>query len=213
MGGYSISRERMVREQILSRGISCPRVIAAMSKVPRHYFVEEVLWGQAYGDSPLIIGSGQTISQPYIVALMSELLDVKEGMTVLEIGTGCGYQSAVLLEMGLRVFTVERLRDLYNAASKRLAAMGYSRVRIKLADGTLGWPEEAPFDRIIVTAGGPSIPEPLLEQLADPGIMVLPVGLNRRSQELVLVRKQDGKISQEPVGQVTFVELVGSHGW
>lgn len=213
MGGYAISRERMLREQILSRGISSPRVIAALSKIPRHYFVEEALWGRAYEDYPLMIGSGQTISQPYIVALMSELLEGREGMSVLEIGTGCGYQAAVLCEMGLKVFTVERLRELYNAASKRLAGLGYSRIRLRLDDGTLGWPEQAPFDRIIVTAGGPDVPEPLLEQLADPGIMVIPVGLNRRGQELVVIRKEDGRISRESRGAVAFVELVGSHGW
>lgn len=213
MGGYSISRDRMVREQIIGRGISSPKVIAAMSKVPRHFFVEEALWGRAYEDYPLMIGSGQTISQPYIVALMSELLEAEEGMSVLEIGTGCGYQAAVLCEMGLKVFTVERLRELYNASSKRLSALGCSRVRIKLADGTLGWPEQAPFDRIIVTAGGPSVPAPLVEQLADPGIMVIPVGLNRRSQELIVLRKENGKITQENKGGVAFVELVGNHGW
>lgn len=213
MGGYAISRERMLRDQILSRGISSPKVIAAMSKVPRHYFVEEALWGRAYEDYPLMIGSGQTISQPYIVALMSELLEAREGMSVLEIGTGCGYQAAVLFEMGLKVFSVERLRELYNATSKRLAAMNYSRIRLRLDDGTLGWPEQAPFDRIIVTAGGPSVPEPLLEQLTDPGIMVIPVGLNKRSQELVVVRKENGQITRENRGSVAFVELVGSHGW
>lgn len=213
MGGYAISRERMLRDQIINRGISSPKVIAAISKIPRHYFVEEALWGRAYEDYPLMIGSGQTISQPYIVALMSELLEAREGMSVLEIGTGCGYQAAVLFEMGLKVFSVERLRELYNATSKRLAALNYSRIRLRLDDGTLGWPEQAPFDRIIVTAGGPSVPEPLLEQLADPGIMVIPVGLNKRNQELVVVRKENGEITRENRGPVAFVELVGSHGW
>ena len=213
MGGYAISRDRMLREQIISRGINSPKVIAAMSKIPRHYFVEEALWGRAYEDYPLMIGSGQTISQPYIVALMSGLLEARDGMSVLEIGTGCGYQAAVLYEMGLKVFSVERLRELYNLTSKRLAVLNYSRIRLRLDDGTLGWPEQAPFDRIIVTAGGPSVPEPLLAQLADPGIMVIPVGLNKRSQELVVVRKENGEIRQENKGQVAFVELVGNHGW
>lgn len=213
MGGYAISRERMVRDQIMSRGVSSPKVLAAMSKIPRHYFVEEALWSRAYEDFPLMIGSGQTISQPYIVALMSELLEAQNGMSVLEIGTGCGYQAAVLYEMGLKVFSVERLRELYNSTSKRLAALNYSRIRLRLDDGTMGWPEQAPFDRIIVTAGGPSVPEPLLAQLADPGIMVIPVGLNKRSQELVVVRKENGEIHQENKGQVAFVELVGNHGW
>lgn len=213
MGGYAISRERMIREQLLPRGINSPRVIAAMSKIQRHRFVEEALWSRAYEDFPLMIGSGQTISQPYIVALMSELLEAKEGMSVLEIGTGCGYQAAVLYEMGLKVFSVERLRELYMGTSRRLASLGYSWIRLKLSDGTMGWPEQAPFDRIIVTAGGPSVPEPLIEQLADPGIMVIPVGLNKRGQDLIVVHKENGTVTRENKGGVAFVELIGSHGW
>ncbi len=213
MGGYAISRDRMVKEQLLQRGISAPKVISAMRKTPRHYFVEEALWHRAYEDYPLMIGSGQTISQPYIVALMSELLEASPGMKVLEIGTGCGYQSAILAEMGLEVYSVERLRELYMATARRLVKLGYLRIKLKLADGTLGWEAEAPFDRIIVTAGGPSVPAPLVGQLADPGIMVIPVGAGQRQQELVVVRKENGKVTQEKKGRVAFVDLVGDHGW
>lgn len=213
MGGYAISRERMVREQLLPRGISSAKVIAAMRKVPRHYFVEEALWGRAYEDYPLMIGSGQTISQPYIVALMSELLESAPGMRVLEVGTGCGYQAVILHEMGLEVFSVERLRELYMSTAKRMHKLGYYNIRLKLSDGTLGWPEQAPFDRIIVTAGGPDIPEPLLEQLADPGIMVIPVGQNNQELDLTVVRKENGKITRENKMKVSFVQLVGQHGW
>lgn len=207
------SRERMVRDQIIARGVSSLAVLSAMRKVPRHLFVEEALKPQAYEDHPLPIGQGQTISQPYVVAWMTELLDVKPGMKVLEIGTGSGYQTAVLAEMGAVVHSVERVPELHQLAKNRLAAMGYGNVHLKLDDGTLGWPETAPFDRILVTAGGPKVPEPYLEQLADPGLLVIPVGPERRSQNLTLVRKQDGKIGRKSVGQVMFVDLVGRHAW
>ncbi|QJT08229.1 protein-L-isoaspartate(D-aspartate) O-methyltransferase [Oceanidesulfovibrio marinus] len=206
-------RERMVREQIEARGVQDQRVLAAMRKVPRHLFVQEAMTSHAYSDDALPIGSGQTISQPYIVALMSELLEVEPGMTVLEIGTGSGYQAAVLAEMGCEVFTVERQRTLYSKARERLLEMRYFKVRCKLDDGTMGWPEEAPFDRIIVTAGGPSVPEPLVDQLADSGILIMPVGRSRRSQELVMLRQKDGVVTEERFGGVAFVDLVGEHGW
>ncbi|MBF0481624.1 MAG: protein-L-isoaspartate(D-aspartate) O-methyltransferase [Desulfovibrionaceae bacterium] len=206
------SRDRMVREQIQARGIASPRVVAAMRKTPRHMFVEEALHAQAYEDYPLPIGQGQTISQPYIVAMMTELLDISPGMKVLEIGTGTGYQAAVLAEMGAAVYSVERVPLLFQAAQKRLAKLGYD-VKLKLDDGTLGWPEAGPFDRIVVTAGGPEVPEPLTRQLADPGLMVIPVGMARELQKLVLVTKQDGRVSQEDKGGVRFVDLVGRHGW
>jgi protein-L-isoaspartate(D-aspartate) O-methyltransferase len=207
------SRERMVRDQIMGRGVSSTAVLAAMRKVPRHLFVEEALKPQAYEDHPLPIGQGQTISQPYVVAWMTELLDVGEGMKVLEIGTGSGYQTAVLAEMGAGVYSVERVPELYELAKWRLADMGYGNVSLKLDDGTLGWPEHAPFDRIMVTAGGPKIPEPYLEQLAEGGLLVMPVGAERRSQTLTVARKVDGKIGRKTVGQVMFVDLVGRHGW
>lgn len=203
----------MVRDQILARGIRSPAVLAAMRKVPRHLFVEEALKPQAYEDHPLPIGQGQTISQPYVVAWMTELLDIHPGMKVLEIGTGSGYQTAVLAEMGAIVHSVERVPELHQQALSRLSAMGYGNVQLKLDDGTLGWPEHAPFDRILVTAGGPKVPEPYIEQLADPGLMAIPVGPERRSQHLTLIRRQGGRIGRKTLGQVTFVDLVGRHAW
>lgn len=208
-----ISRDRMVREQIAARGIQDPAVLRAMGAVPRHLFVAEALRARAYGDFPLPIGHGQTISQPYIVALMSAMLEAEKGMRVLEIGTGSGYQAAVLDAMGLEVHTVERLRELYFQTSKLFMKLRLLSIRMKLDDGTLGWPEAGPFDRIIVTAGGPEIPEPLVTQLADPGIMVIPVGEERSTQRLVQVRKQGGKVSVENKAAVSFVDLVGKHGW
>ncbi len=207
------NRDRMVRDQIEARGVASPEVLRAMRKVPRHLFVEEALIPQAYEDHPLPLGHGQTISQPYVVAWMTELLEVSPGQKVLEIGTGSGYQAAVLAELGAYVFTVERVRPLYEAARRRLEGLRYLKVRFKLDDGTLGWPEEAPFDRIVVTAGGPRIPEPLLAQLADPGRMVIPVGASRRSQALHVVRKENGRILARKLGDVMFVDLVGAHGW
>lgn len=206
-------RERMVKEQIEGRNINVPAVLAAMRSVHRHLFVPEALQVRAYEDHPLPIGYGQTISQPYIVACMTCLLEAKAGMSVLEIGTGSGYQAAVLAALGLDVFTVERVRELYFSTKEVFQKLGLWSIRTRLADGTLGWPENAPFDRIIVTAGGPDVPEPLVEQLADPGIMVIPVGHNRREQRLVRVFKQNGSVSARALGNVTFVDLVGDHGW
>ena len=212
---YHISRERMVKEQLMAknRGITDARVLTAMRKVPRHLFVEEALRGKAYEDYPLPLGFGQTISQPYVVAAMSQLLEAVPGQKVLEIGTGSGYQTAVLDEMGLEVYTVERLKELYFRTSDLLMRLKYRGIKLKLADGTEGWAEAAPFDRIIVTAGGPSVPEPLIEQLADPGLMVIPVGIERREQRIVRVRKIDGKVTTEDKERVSFVDLVGNHGW
>ncbi|WP_285906194.1 protein-L-isoaspartate(D-aspartate) O-methyltransferase [Pseudodesulfovibrio pelocollis] len=207
------SRERMVREQIEARGVADPAVLDAMRSLPRHLFVEEAFACKAYSDGPLPIGEGQTISQPYIVARMSELLEIKPGMTVLEIGTGSGYQAAVLAHMGADVYTVERIRKLFSAARKRFSDMRLFSIKLKLDDGTMGWPEHAPYDRIIVTAGGPGVPEPLIEQLADPGRLVIPVGESRRVQRLVLVEKVDGRITPSDQGGVAFVDLVGQHGW
>jgi protein-L-isoaspartate(D-aspartate) O-methyltransferase len=156
---------------------------------------------------------GQTISQPFIVALMSQLLEAGPGMRVLEVGTGSGYQAAVLSEMGLEVYSVERLRELYDRTSALLMRLRYRTIRLKLSDGTEGWPECAPFDRIIVTAAGPDVPKPLVDQLADPGLMVLPVGEERHGQRLVIVRKENGSIQRQDHERVAFVDLVGSHGW
>ena len=207
------NRERMVKQQIETRGITDTAVLAAMRSVPRHLFVQEALRAQAYEDPPLPIGHGQTISQPFIVALMSQIIEPQPGLRVLEIGTGSGYQAAVLAEMGMDVYTVERIRELHAAARDLLRTLKYRKVRLKLDDGTLGWPEAAPYDRILVTAGGPEVPLPLIEQLADPGILVIPVGASKRMQELVVVRKQGGRVVRESKGGVAFVDLVGTHGW
>lgn len=206
-------RERMVAEQLVPRGISDPRVLAVMGEVPRHLFVEEALARQAYLDNPLPIGEGQTISQPYMVALMTELLQVAPGMKVLEIGTGSGYQAAVLARLGADVYTVERIPKLCEAARDRLRGMGLFNVHVKLDDGTLGWPSIAPFDRIMVTAGGPEVPQPLVDQLAEGGRLVIPVGATRRTQCLVLVEKNGGVAQRTEVCGVQFVDLVGAHGW
>lgn len=203
----------MVREQLEARGITDQRVLEAMQQVPRHYFVDEALQIQAYADHPLPIGLGQTLSQPYIVGLMSSLLVVRPAMRVLEVGTGSGYQAAILAAMGADVYTVERIKQLYTVARARLLHLKLLKVRQKLDDGTLGWPEEGPFDRIIVTAGGPTVPVPLLLQLADPGIMLIPVGASRRDQRLMRIFKKEGRIHQEDQGAVAFVDLIGSHGW
>lgn len=210
---YRIPRERMVQEQLVRRGITDPAVLGAMGRVPRHAYVPAALAATAYDDRPLPIGHGQTISQPYIVASMCQLLDTSPGMTVLEIGTGSGYQAAVLHAMGLTVFTVERLRPLYLEAKERLAKSGLHNVRILLSDGTMGWPEMAPFDRIVVAAGGPGIPETLVDQLADPGVMVIPVGKQRGAQHLMRIQRQNGVLSTCDCGAVTFVDLVGSCAW
>ncbi|MGE4292955.1 MAG: protein-L-isoaspartate(D-aspartate) O-methyltransferase [Desulfovibrio sp.] len=207
------TRERMVREQLEARGVSDPAVLAAMREIPRHLFVEEALGAKAYLDCPLPIGEGQTISQPYVVALMSEVLQVRPGMKVLEIGTGSGYQATVLARLGADVYTVERIKSLFFAARQRFLDMRLFNVRCKLDDGTLGWPDEAPFERIMVTAGGPGVPEPLLDQLGDPGRLVIPVGTARGSQTLLLVEKRDGEVLRTNLGGVSFVDLVGVHGW
>ena len=213
MDGFQYVRNRMVSTQLEARGIKDPSVLGAMRKVPRHLFLEEGFNSHAYLDKPVPIGFGQTISQPYVVALMSQLLEARPGMKVLEIGTGSGYQAAVLYEMGLEVYSVERLKELFCRTSDQLIRLHYRRIRLKLADGTCGWPEAGPFDRIIVTAGGPSLPPPLLEQLADPGILVVPVGKDRREQRLVRVVKNGGQVHTADLGGVSFVDLVGNHGW
>ena len=210
---FKRNRDRMLTEQIMARGIDNERVLAAMAAVPRHLFVDEAMAAEAYEDYPLPIGLGQTISQPYVVALMSQLLEAAPGAKVLEIGTGSGYQAAVLAEMGLDVYTVERMRELYMRTSTLLRKLKYFHIACRLGDGTLGWPEEAPFERTLVTAGGPFIPEPLLDQLSDPGILLMPVGARAREQQLVRVHKQAGEISRENLGAVSFVDLVGNHGW
>lgn len=198
----------MVETQIIARGVRDPRVLAAMREVPRHLFVDLSQRGRAYDDQPLPIGHNQTVSQPYIVALMSELLDLQPGDRVLEIGTGSGYQSAVLGKLARRVYSIEILPDLAHAAAARLKELGYSNVTVKEGDGYRGWPEEAPFDAIIVTAAPERIPEPLLEQLAPGGRMVIPVG--GFFQELkVFSKDKDGKVSEKDILPVRFVPMTG----
>jgi protein-L-isoaspartate(D-aspartate) O-methyltransferase len=206
-------RERMVNDQLKARGINDACVLAVMGELPRHLFVEEAMASRAYADSPLPIGEGQTISQPYIVALMSELLQVQPGMKVLEIGTGSGYQAAVLAKLGADVHTVERIPRLCVSARERLLSMGLFNVHVKQDDGTLGWPSAAPFDRIIVTAGGPEVPPPLVDQLGEGGRLIMPVGGAKRAQSLVLIEKTPAGVVQTDLGAVAFVDLVGKHGW
>lgn len=209
---YEKFRARMVEEQLLPRGIKDPAVLHAMGEVPRHLFVAAALHAQAYGDFPLPIGHSQTISQPCVVALMTQLLQLTGKEKVLEIGTGCGYQSAILAALCERVYTIERLKPLLARARQTFDQLHIYNIMSKVADGTEGWPENAPFDAIIVTAAGPQIPQPLLDQLADPGIMVLPVG-DLESQTLMVVRKEGGAITTNAVESVRFVKLVGVHGW
>ena len=206
------ARLKMVEEQIISRGIKDPRVIAAMKKVPRHLFVEEALQSQAYNDHPLPIGEKQTISQPYMVALMTEALQLKEKEKVLEIGAGSGYQTAILAELAEKVFSIERIRSLAIKARQLLYELGYFNVEIKIFDGTYGWVEEAPFDAIIVTAGAPDIPQPLLDQLAMGGRLVIPVG-DAYVQDLIRVTKTEEGIKKEDLGGCRFVKLIGKYGW
>jgi len=205
-------RERMVLEQLVPRGIHDPAVLAAMRTVPRHLFVEDALQSGAYSDHPLPIGGGQTISQPYIVALMTQILSLRGPERVLEIGTGSGYQAAILAQICARVYTIERINPLLVRARRLFDRLHYHNIVSRLDDGTHGWPDEAPFDAIIVTAGGPEIPEPLMEQLADPGRLIMPVG-SQSFQDLILVEKQGGAVSRRMVESVRFVNLVGAHGW
>ena len=209
---YEKARARMVKEQLVPRGIHDPATLKAMQTVPRHLFVEDALRSQAYGDHPLPIGKGQTISQPYIVALMTQALQLKGHETVLEIGTGSGYQAAILAQLCAKVYTVERIDSLLVRARKVFDQLHYLNILSKLDDGTVGWPENGPYDAIIVTAGGPRVPEPLLEQLADPGILVIPVG-EKSYQQLQLVTRNKNSLSTTVIESVRFVDLIGEHGW
>lgn len=209
---FDINRERMIEEQLVARGITDPRVLDAMRTVPRHLFVEDAMQAHAYGDFPLPIGSGQTISQPYIVALMTLALHLTGTERILEIGTGSGYHAAILSRLCQKVYTVERIDGLVSRARKVFDKLRYYNIVSRIDDGTVGWPSEAPFDAIVVTAGGPRIPEPLLDQLADPGRLVMPVG-GQLVQDLQLVEKRDGNITLSTLEQVRFVDLIGAHGW
>lgn len=206
------ARARMVEEQIKARGVSDQSVLRALLTVPRHEFVPEENQHEAYRDGPLPIGNGQTISQPYMVASMTEAARVEPGSRILEIGTGSGYQAAILAELGASVFTVERLELLSKRAQGILVSLGYTEIRFLVADGTLGWQSEAPFDAVVVTAGAPQLPEPLLEQLADGGRLVIPIE-DGFSQVLYVVTKTGGETRRERKERCTFVPLIGKYGW
>jgi protein-L-isoaspartate(D-aspartate) O-methyltransferase len=201
------ARERMVREQIEARGVRDPATLAAMRKVPRHELVPEAVRLAAYEDHPLPIGLGQTISQPYIVAFMTEALGLRGGETVLEVGTGSGYQAAVLAEIAARVYTIEIVAPLAERARADLARLGYTNVHVRAGDGYLGWPEAAPFDAIIVTAAAPRIPEPLKAQLKDGGRLVIPVG--EEYQSLVVLTRTGSTFAERTVLPVRFVPMTG----
>ena len=212
---YTKQRKRMVETQLRSRGIRDERVLKALEAIPRHLFVDEALRDQAYFDHPLPIDAGQTISQPYIVALMTAALELRGSERVLEIGTGSGYQTAVLAALADQVFSIERVAPLASRARKILDALDDYNVAIRIGDGTYGWREESPFDAIIVTAGAPRVPRILVEQLAVGGRLVIPVG-DRHTQDLVRVIRQSedaGDIKQEDLGGCRFVSLIGEHGW
>lgn len=214
MSDYSKLRERMVKRQIASRGVRSKLVLDAMRKVPRERFLPRGQGIFAYDDSPLPIGEGQTISQPYIVAYMAESLDLAGGEKVLEIGTGSGYAAAVLAEIAAEVYTIERIEGLASMARSNLDALGYKNVHVRCGDGTLGWPEEAPFDGIVVAAGGPDVPDTLQQQLKTGGRLVIPIGRTKAYQELVRVtRVAEDEFRTEDLVPVRFVPLVGEEGW
>ena len=217
MNGFKAQRDRMVETQIARRGVRDPAVLEAMRTVPRERFVPEWRRDDAYADEPLPIEEGQTISQPYIVALMIEAARPQPGDRALEIGTGCGYSAAVLSTLVAEVYTVERLAELAESARRRLAELGYANVHVRHANGTLGWPDHAPYHVIIVTAGGPRVPQPLLDQLAVGGRLVMPVGSWRVGQRLIRMtctgRPGDDRYEREDLEAVAFVPLIGAEGW
>jgi protein-L-isoaspartate(D-aspartate) O-methyltransferase len=209
---FKTQRQKMVEKQIAARGVSDPRVLYAMNRVQRHLFVSEALADQAYGDYPLPIGEQQTISQPYIVAEMTQALQLGEDDRVLEIGTGSGYQAAILAEIAYRVYTIERIHSLYIKTRKLFDRLHYHNIVTRYSDGTVGWKEESPYDAIIVTAGAPRVPDSLIDQLAIGGRLVIPVG-NQYSQDLVKITKKETGINQTNLGGCRFVKLVGENGW
>jgi len=214
MSDYSRLRERMVKRQIAGRGVRSKLVLDAMRKVPRERFLPKGRGLFAYDDSPLPIGDGQTISQPYIVAYMAECLALAGGEKVLEIGTGSGYAAAVLAEIAAEVYTIERIEGLATMARIVLEDLGYANVQVRCGDGTLGWPEEAPFDGIVVSAGGPNVPDTLKYQLKTGGRLVIPIGRSKAYQELVRVtRVAEDEFQAEDLVPVRFVPLVGEEGW
>lgn len=209
---YAAQREEMIEKQLRRRGIQDAAVLAAMAQVPRHEFVSEDVRAHAYDDLPLPIGAGQTISQPYIVAAMTAALHLQPGDRVLEIGTGCGYHAAVLSRLAKEVFTIERRPELASSASAKLAQLGYLNAHVHCGDGTLGLPELAPFDAILVAAAAPAVPKPLLAQLAEGGRIILPVG-GAEHQELQLIEKRGDTFPTKMLEGCRFVPLLGHHGW
>jgi protein-L-isoaspartate(D-aspartate) O-methyltransferase len=205
-------RMRMVRDQIEARGVENRNVLDAMREIPRHRFIPEEFQGAAYQDRPLPIGNGQTISQPYIVGLMTSLLELQPKESVLEIGAGSGYQAAILSKLARSVVTIERLPEIASKAKNLLQSLGIFNVKVVVGDGTLGYAPDAPYDGIIITAASPDIPAPLIDQLADSGRLVAPVG-SRDLQQLVRIRKDGSRISRENFGGVVFVPLLGRYGW
>ena len=213
VGAFKIARKRMIKEQIIARGIGDESTINAISKIPRHYFVEEALKPQAYTDAPLNIGEGQTISQPYIVAFMTEALQLKGQEKVLEIGTGCGYQTFVLSMLAGRVYTIERFKSLAMAARGRFKEFKLTNIVMRVGDGSLGWPEAQPFDRILMACVSPQVPTVLLEQLAIGGKMILPVSQSADNQTLLRITRTESGFQTENLGDCRFVRLVGKHGY
>jgi protein-L-isoaspartate(D-aspartate) O-methyltransferase len=210
---FSKLRQRMVDEQLRGRSIYDPLTLEAMSRVPRERFVRSGDESRAYDDHAMGIGYGQTISQPYMVALMTQCLELTGTEKVLEVGTGSGYQAAVLAEIGGQVYTIERVRELSERSERLLHGLGYGNVHFRVGDGTLGWPEDSPFDRIIVTAGAPAVPDPLTEQLASPGVLVIPVG-EEYVQSLLQIRKDEaGTLRRRHICDCVFVKLIGEEGW
>ena len=212
--GFELQRASMVDYQLRARGIGSPLVLEAMGRVPRERFIPERMKDCAYDDGPLPIGAGQTISQPYIVALMTEALDLEGGERVLDIGTGSGYAAAVLGCIASEVFSIERVRELADRAARTLAAEGFDNVRVRCGDGTIGWSEHQPFDGIIVAAGAPSVTESLKHQLAVGGHLVIPVGSEHSVQSLErITRLGENEFRTEDLGAVRFVPLIGEQGW
>lgn len=209
---FDEARHQMVEQQLVGRGITDERVLQVMREVPRHQFVPEDLWDMAYRDTPLPIGYGQTISQPYIVAYMTQMLHLTPDDRVLEVGTGSGYQVAILSRLAERVYTIERVKELATKAEQVVKDLGYDNIVFRVGDGGYGWPEAAPFDGIIITAAAPEVPQPLVDQLASGAPLLAPIG-PAGYQELIRLTKQGERTQVENLVPVAFVPLVGEHGW
>ena len=209
---FAGQRRKMIEEQLVNRGVKDLRIMEAMNRIPRHLFVHESMQHKAYGDFPLPIGDNQTISQPYIVAAMTETLQLKKTDRVLEIGTGSGYQTALLAEMAGQVFTIERIRSLGMKSQKLLERLNYMNIVFKVFDGTYGWPDQAPFDAILITASTREIPKMLVDQLGESGRLIAPVG-DLEQQNLTVLTREHDRITSQEIGYCKFVPLVGRYGW